>query len=84
MLQSAIAGHGTAMCNVGVYYRDGIGCAKDYSIALQWFKHAIASSNESDAENCLGYHVHSTLFYPLSPSLFAMTFIDMLTNAPKE
>jgi TPR repeat protein len=54
MLQSAVAGYADAMDAVGTYYQDGIGCLKDSTSALHWWKHAVASSSHSGSENNLG------------------------------
>ena len=39
----AVAGNSTAMCNIGLMYKDGIGVPKDSRLARQWYERAQAA-----------------------------------------
>jgi hypothetical protein len=47
---AAEAGHATAQNNLGVYYRDGRGVARDEAHAFYWLERAVANGREKSVE----------------------------------
>ena len=66
----AVAGNSTAMCNIGLMYKDGIGVPKDSRLARQWYERAQAAG----LQGCLQGARRSRPIAPVRRSGYSLEF----------